>query len=210
MGQRANSDSAATFDTIVGAARKLLKEEGADRLTLRKVAAAAKLSLGTVQYYFSSRDRLVETCLEEQSVMLEQHIELARAALEAGMPAEGGFAMGVRQVYVAGLENRQTHRLRMLSALSTGLTERSPGPYLLSELSRFSELVVQHTNLSHREARLMSTSVSILVARFASYEEAELRVLLGLGEGDDQADIVGAHLEEVTRALFRMHTSKRG
>ena len=70
MARRAHGDSAETFDAIVGAAKQVLAEQGANELSLRRVAQVAGLSLGTVQYYFSSKDKLVETCLDEQAGFL--------------------------------------------------------------------------------------------------------------------------------------------
>ena len=63
---------------IVDCALALLRDEGSQGLTMRKVAARAGMSLSNVQYYFKSRDALVtgmvsfycEECLRQ----IENHV----------------------------------------------------------------------------------------------------------------------------------------
>jgi AcrR family transcriptional regulator len=51
---------AAQRDRILGAAESLMVSHGVERSRLRDVAEAAGVSVGTVQHYFDTRDRLIE------------------------------------------------------------------------------------------------------------------------------------------------------
>jgi AcrR family transcriptional regulator len=51
---------AAQRERILGAAETLLVSHGVERSRLRDVAEAAGVSVGTVQHYFDTRDRLIE------------------------------------------------------------------------------------------------------------------------------------------------------
>ena len=57
---RTPGDGEAQRDQILSAAVELLAESGADSLRMRDVAAAAGVSVGMIQYYFDSRDLLLE------------------------------------------------------------------------------------------------------------------------------------------------------
>jgi AcrR family transcriptional regulator len=52
---------------IVEAARACIKEEGVERLTLRKVAEKAQVSHATIVYYFNTRRELIDSALLEIS-----------------------------------------------------------------------------------------------------------------------------------------------
>lgn len=51
-------------ERILAAAEQLIVENGVERTRLRDVAEAAGISIGTVQYYFDTRDRLVAELFE--------------------------------------------------------------------------------------------------------------------------------------------------
>lgn len=57
---------AARRDAVLAVARKLLVEEGFDRFVLRRVAAAAGMKLGNLQYYFATRDDLLEALIRAE------------------------------------------------------------------------------------------------------------------------------------------------
>ena len=50
--------------SIILAAEKLLVEQGYHNFSLRKVAAAAGLTLGNLQYHFPSKDALIKAMLD--------------------------------------------------------------------------------------------------------------------------------------------------
>jgi AcrR family transcriptional regulator len=51
---------------ILGVARSLLVDEGYDRFVLREIAARTGMKLGNLQYYFSTRDVLLEAVVRKE------------------------------------------------------------------------------------------------------------------------------------------------
>lgn len=49
---------------ILNATLELIKTEGADQVTLRKITAAANVNLALVNYYFGSKDKLINEALK--------------------------------------------------------------------------------------------------------------------------------------------------
>jgi TetR/AcrR family transcriptional regulator, cholesterol catabolism regulator len=49
---------------IIQVATRLVKEDGSDRVTLRRIAAAAKMKAGSIYYHFDSRDEIIRAVLE--------------------------------------------------------------------------------------------------------------------------------------------------
>ena len=65
MARPVDADSAHTYDSIVRAALDVLNDVGLpEKLSMRKVASAAEVSPGTIQYYFGSKTDLLEACLD--------------------------------------------------------------------------------------------------------------------------------------------------
>ena len=57
---------AARRDAVLAVARELLVEEGFDQFVLRRVAAKAEMKLGNLQYYFATRDDLLEALIRAE------------------------------------------------------------------------------------------------------------------------------------------------
>jgi AcrR family transcriptional regulator len=53
-------------DALLATARALLVEEGFDQFVLRRVAAKAEMKLGNLQYYFATRDDLLEAVIRAE------------------------------------------------------------------------------------------------------------------------------------------------
>jgi AcrR family transcriptional regulator len=49
---------------IIQVAKRLVQEDGSDRVTLRRIAAAAKMKAGSIYYHFDSRDEIIRAVLE--------------------------------------------------------------------------------------------------------------------------------------------------
>lgn len=57
---------AARRDAVLTVARELLVEDGFDQFVLRRVAAKADMTLGNLQYYFATRDDLLEALMRAE------------------------------------------------------------------------------------------------------------------------------------------------
>lgn len=60
---------------ILDIAERLLIEEGSATLSMRSVADRAQMSLGNLQYYFKTRDDLIEAVVEEMSRSYQERIK---------------------------------------------------------------------------------------------------------------------------------------
>ena len=67
---------------LIEVAKRLYQEHGSDHVTVRRIAAAAKIEAGSIYYHFSSRDEIMRAVLES-GVGGAQH-EVLQAIAEAG------------------------------------------------------------------------------------------------------------------------------
>ncbi|MGG3455319.1 TetR/AcrR family transcriptional regulator [Paenibacillus rhizolycopersici] len=58
------AEGLSTKQNIIQATMELIKTEGADQVTLRKITAAANVNLALVNYYFGSKDNLINEALK--------------------------------------------------------------------------------------------------------------------------------------------------
>lgn len=79
---------------LLARSREILLHDGYDKLTIRAVAAACDVAVGTVYNYFPSKDMLVA------SVMLEDWL-VALARMEAGAAAASDVLEGLEAVFDA-------------------------------------------------------------------------------------------------------------
>jgi AcrR family transcriptional regulator len=92
------------YQTILDAARSVYFSKGITNTTMDDVAAAAEVSKGTVYRYFSSRQTILLTLLQEGLVMLVERLETAYSADEP-LPA----STRLRRLALAYLFFFQTH-----------------------------------------------------------------------------------------------------
>lgn len=67
---------------LIQVAKRLYQEHGSDHVTVRRIAAAAKIEAGSIYYHFSSRDEIMRAVLE--SGVGGAHDEVMQAIAEAG------------------------------------------------------------------------------------------------------------------------------
>lgn len=76
---------AARRDEILAAARAVLVDEGLDRFVLREIAARVGILLGNLQYYYATRDDLLEAVVRTE--LAHNTAEVATLAGGRGGPA---------------------------------------------------------------------------------------------------------------------------
>lgn len=90
---------------ILLAAEQLIIDEGYHNFSLRKVAAAADLTLGNLQYYFPSKDSLLKAMLDNCIERYLDRFETIRTA--AGQDPEAQF-VGLITEIIRDLNSRRT------------------------------------------------------------------------------------------------------
>lgn len=75
---------------LVAAARSVLAREGVENVSLRAVAAEGGVPLGTLQYVFPSKERLLQAVIEDVVAEIV-------GVLESAVQPDGGLAQAIRQ-----------------------------------------------------------------------------------------------------------------
>jgi AcrR family transcriptional regulator len=87
-------------DRIVEAARKLLAEEGYDRVTMKRVAKEAGVAQGLIHYYFSGKDEiLLEVLMEASRDYARETEQLADSLPEGTNLADAALAATRERVH---------------------------------------------------------------------------------------------------------------
>jgi AcrR family transcriptional regulator len=94
-----------TAQAILLAAEQLIIDEGYHNFSLRKVAGAAGLTLGNLQYYFPSKDSLLKAMLDNSIQRYLDRFEAVRT--EAGQDPEAQF-IGLISEILRDLNSRRT------------------------------------------------------------------------------------------------------
>ena len=145
------------YQTILDAARSVYFSKGITNTTIDDVAAAAEVSKGTVYRYFSSRQTILLTLLQEGLVMLVERLETAYSADEP-LPA----STRLRRLALAYFFFFQTHPhyYRLLMAFDRpGFIESiDPGLYehVLIRSTRGLSYVVQAIEQGVAEGELVA------------------------------------------------------
>jgi AcrR family transcriptional regulator len=105
--ERKERQKAELRDTILAAARRIFTEEGAEALTMRRIADAIEYSPGTIYTYFANREEIALQLVREGFEKLLAGLAPAMAVED---PLERLRAIG--RAYVAfGIADRQTYKL---------------------------------------------------------------------------------------------------
>lgn len=99
----------------------LLGEEGADTLSMRKVAKSAGISLSNLQYYYNSKDALLVATVEQYFKGCQEEVteKLPLLTTEDGVLSTQFFEQLLGLLLYNGKENRQTIMFREIAALSS-------------------------------------------------------------------------------------------
>jgi TetR/AcrR family transcriptional regulator, cholesterol catabolism regulator len=109
---------------LIEVAKRLYQEHGSDHVTVRRIAAAAKIEAGSIYYHFRSRDEIMRAVLE--SGVGGAHDEVMQAIAETGPDSSPlqrlRAALGAHLKYT--LREHFSSRLRSIRRLPKRLRER--------------------------------------------------------------------------------------
>jgi AcrR family transcriptional regulator len=109
---------------LIEVAKRLYQEHGSDHVTVRRIAAAARIEAGSIYYHFSSRDEIMRAVLE--SGVGGARREVIEAIAEAGADSSPMIrlraALGAHLKYT--LREHFSSRLRAIRRLPKRLRER--------------------------------------------------------------------------------------
>jgi AcrR family transcriptional regulator len=109
---------------LIEVAKRLYQEHGSEHVTVRRIAAAAKIEAGSIYYHFSSRDEIMRAVLE--SGVGGARSEVMQAIAEAG-PGRSPLdrlraALGAHLKYT--LREHYSSRLKSIRRLPKRLRDR--------------------------------------------------------------------------------------
>ncbi len=201
MARPTNADSAQTYDQIVRAVLEVLEETGIHKLSVRAVAARAGVSTGTVQYYFVSKDELLEACLDEY---YERLSEEGRQLL-ALVPTDGRdiIEMGARRLFRFAVRERRLVELRLAMNSSQGQLHPRRQPEFMGTLIRsVAKALAPHVEVSEGDTRLAVQAMAFMVVRFALLTDSEMMELCD-AEGEEGRKVVEDFVVRSARRLIR-------
>jgi len=201
-----DADSEETWNRIIAAAKQELVDDegGGIDVSLRQVALTAGTSLGTIHYYFPTKESLLEACLEAYYVALgELAVDLAertgRGTRETGRDV---LEECTRRIYRFALSERPRLKLRAATNTQRGRLhpfrdEHVRGPYL----DWFTPIIERLADVDAGEVRMAIQTMSFVVMHYVLLCDAELEQIVGVG-GDAGRRLVEDHVVRVGLRLI--------
>lgn len=118
-------------DVLLDATLRLIGDRGLHAITLREVAGAAGLSLGSTTYHFADRDALLIAALGRFADSVTEQCEKAIAAADL----EGRSGREILQAVITDLDATYCNVTRMLAQLET-YTEAARNPEVAAVAAR--------------------------------------------------------------------------
>ncbi|MDI3290564.1 TetR/AcrR family transcriptional regulator [Polyangium sp. 15x6] len=191
-----------TWNRIVAAARHELVEtdDGGVDVAVRQVAVRAGVSLGTIHYYFPTKESLLEACLDAYYARLGALVvELAPLATQNDTRA--GIEQAARRIYRFAVMERQNLKLRARLNAELGHLEPQRARHVRGPmLDAFASLLGNMGGLDVAEARLTMQTMTGLIMHLALLADADLEQIAGAG-GEAGRRIVEDHVARVALRL---------
>ena len=212
MARPVQANAEQTKRRILESAAGLFADNG-KLASMRSVASAAGVSLGTLHLYFGSKQGLYDACIE---AMDAQFGELAARLLEVGK--SGGdldtiVSSVVREAYAFSREHELAVRLTTRDAVDRGHMDPIRRAMILPEIGEGAALLADMVGASSERLRLLIRSVAHLIVRYALTETRELALVLGWDPETTTADAAHAaiadHLVFTTRTMLAALSSGR-
>ena len=146
--------------SIVSAAENVLIEEGYHNFSLRKVAAAAGIKLGNLQYYFPTKDELVKTMLNQ---VIQVYLDdLEELSISSGDDPKELFKNVMKHVFL-DLNNKKTTvffpEVWSLSNHETHMTQYLDSMY--GQYRKILESIIQRINPKLTDLQVQRISLFI-------------------------------------------------
>ncbi|MAQ18483.1 MAG: hypothetical protein CMN30_27250 [Sandaracinus sp.] len=109
-----------THDKILEAAQQLVEEQGRHSLSFRKVAERAGVSVGSVQYYFSAMEQLVDALTDPWHEGLDRILRETMVALPAAEDRQELLVEMCLRIHRLAVEHRELLLTRHLDTLQRG------------------------------------------------------------------------------------------
>jgi AcrR family transcriptional regulator len=205
MARPKNADSQDTWNRIIAATRQELTNGAAGSLdvSMRQVALTSGVSLGTIHYYFATKESLLEACLDAYYIALRELAVEFAADLSQGTRenARQLLSESVRRLYRFALSERA--RLRLLALTNTQRGHYHPfrmaherEPYL----AWFSTILTRLVDIDEAEVRATFTTMNHVIMQYVLCGDDDLVMVVGVG-GDEGRRRIEDHVVRVALRL---------
>ena len=209
MARPPDADSAETHDRIVGAALSLLQEQGAaTQLSMRQIAGRAQVSTGTIQYYFETKEELLEACLDSYHARIAALLGEFSQRLAAAESGEALIEWGARRVYRFVHEERHLVELRLVTNLRRGELHPRRQPEVLGALvGHAADTLKPFVHADPIEIRLAIQALAAMYVRFARFSPGELAALTGI-DSDEASEVSESYFARAAALLLRPRSTR--
>lgn len=207
MPRPVNADAAATKQRILDSALELFAERGIDGVSLRELAADAKVSSAMIHHCFGGKDGLRQAAIDTMySQLTTLSIEMITLmSHEVNLTPSEVFEHAVKVSFAFTRRHRAAARLLLRDVVGNGeLDERrqamTNGPFIDAISTRLSEM----TGLDSNQLRFSLHSCITLVARYAVSSSRELMMLSKTDNIEEALIKIEDYLQGAVRALMRL------
>ena len=198
-----NANSTETVERILEAARTLLREEGQEGWSMRRVATAANVSTGTLQYYFTNRAELLDACLDPFHEELRALEQTFMSLLESADDPLAVLGQGIAAIYRFAVGTEAGQRVVIQSMAEKCATDtRRRQLFREPFLARIVALVKPFTKQDARTIRMYTMSMTFLVTRYAASTDAALLELTSEQDIEAAHRVVEQHLVSTAKAFM--------
>ena len=180
MARKKDADSRETWERIVESARTLLETLDPADISLRAVGRHAGVSTGTLTYYFSNREALLEAVLDVYYEKLEALVVELVTEAPGQKDASAFIESAIRRLYQLHWQERRAMRLRSATRTAQGeLPENVQSRFLNKFAGKGALGLSALTGVSEARGRFAIQTVTYLIMRYVLCSDSEIAQALG-------------------------------
>jgi AcrR family transcriptional regulator len=158
-------------DDILAAAKRVFAKKGYHATTIADVAKAARISYGSVYWYFDSKDALFHALMDSEEQALRRHVDEAVGTLEGGTDGEAVFRASVRATFEFFEADRDLVKLLFRDAVVLGerFDRHLAGIYegFIGDIEQTIAAAQSAGHVIEAPARMVAFSVAALISQLA-------------------------------------------
>ena len=198
MARPVNADPEETRRRLLDGAVRLFAARGLHGVSTREIAAAAKVNVATLSYYFASKQGLYDAAVDEVYRRIAERVGEAAAV---ATPAD--LAGLIERLWLAARVERDGIRVLLREVLDHGrLSARIEERHFLPGLDSTARLAEQLLSVPRAQARAAAVGFSYLLSRYVIQDDASLRAAFGVRSSEAAHAEVVRTLTAAARALL--------
>jgi AcrR family transcriptional regulator len=198
MARPVNADPELTRRKLLDGAIRLFAARGFHGVSTREIAAAARVNVATLSYYFASKQGLYEATVDEVYRRIAERVGAASAGASLG-----DLDALVEGIYLAARAERDGIRVLLREVLDHGrLSARTEARHFLPGLESTAQLAEALLGAPPAQARAAAVAFGYLLSRYVIQDDASLRAAFGARSSHAAHAQVVRTLTAAARALL--------